>query len=104
MNYQKTILVGNATADPQERKAKKGNLYYTTFTLGIRGSQDETTFFPITVISMRAKAPAKYITKGKEVLVEGRIQVSDQGRFTIIADWIRLGSMPSPPLPVMEGE
>jgi single-strand DNA-binding protein len=100
MNYQKIILVGNATVDAEARKSKKGNVTYTTFSLGVSDSQDETIFFPITVFGKQGEAAAKYITKGRQILVEGRIQVSDKGRFNVIADRIRFGAMPSPNKPV----
>ena len=39
-----------------------------------------------------AEAVVEYITKGRQLLVEGRIEASDSGRFNIVADTVRLGN------------
>jgi hypothetical protein len=91
MNYQKIIEVGNATAAAEYQKSKKGDVAYATFRLGVTGRRGDTTFFPVTVFGKLAESIAKYITKGREVLVEGRISVGEKGYFNIIAYKIRLG-------------
>jgi hypothetical protein len=35
------------------------------------------------------------VTKGRQVLVDGRVQVSDNDRFRVIADRVRFGSEPT---------
>ena len=91
MNYQKLILVGNATRDAERRKSKKGDVSYTTFGVGVGDRNDRTTFFPVTVFGKHGEGVAPYITKGRSVLVEGRIEVSEQGRFNVVAYTVRLG-------------
>ena len=93
MNYQKIILVGNATSDAQIRKSKDGNVTFTTFRLGVADGKDQTTFFPIVLFGRSAEKIAKLITKGRQVLLEGRIQV-DKDRFDVIADRVELGALP----------
>ena len=44
----------------------------------------DATFFPVTVFGKLAESIAKYITKGREVLVEGRVSVGEKGYFNII--------------------
>ena len=97
MNYQKIIVVGNATAAAEHRKSKKGDVAYTTFRLGVTGSRGDTTFFPVTVFGKIGKSIAEYITKGREVLIEGRVSVGEKGYFNIIADQVRLGKEPGKP-------
>jgi single-stranded DNA-binding protein len=92
MNYQRLILVGNATGDAQRRTSKKGDMAYTTFNVGVGGGKDRTTFFPVVVFGKHGEAVDKYITKGRQVLVEGRIEVSNSGRFNVVADQVRLGA------------
>ena len=75
MNYQKLILVGNATGDAQSRKSKKGDVNYTTFGLGVGDRNDRTSFFPVTVFAKTAVLAKQYVTKGRQVLVEGRVEV-----------------------------
>ena len=38
---------------------------------------------------------AKYVTKGRQVLVDGRVQVSDKGRCRVIANRVQFGSEPT---------
>ena len=39
---------------------------------------------------------AKYVTKGRHVLVDGRIQVNDKGYFNVVADRVQFGPEPAP--------
>ena len=56
------------------------------------GGEERTTFFPVTVFGKYAETMAPHITKGRGLLVEGRVEVSEQGRFNVVADKIRLGA------------
>ena len=96
MNYQKMILAGNSTVDAKRQKSKKGDVDYTTFSVGVSDSKDKTTYFPVAVFGKHGEVVAKYITKGFHVLVEGRIQVSDKGRFGVIADRVVFGPKAEP--------
>ena len=96
MNYQKLILAGNATRDAQRLTAKNGEVTYTTFGVGVSDGKDgRTTFFPVIVFDKYGETVAKYVTKGKEILVDGRVQVNDKGLFRVIADRVRFGSEPT---------
>ena len=91
MNYQKLILVGNATGDAQSHTSKQGDVTYTTFRLGVSGAKDKPIYFPITVFGNQGEAVAKHVTKGRQVMVEGRIDVSDSGRYNVVADRVLFG-------------
>ena len=91
MNYQKLILVGNATSDAKSLKSKEGDLTFTTFSVAVSEVKDRTTFFPVTVFGKTGVIAKSYINKGRQVLVEGRIDVSQNGRFNVIADRLQLG-------------
>lgn len=92
MNYQKLTIVGNVTADPKQAKSQKGP--YTTFNVGVSEGNDSTVFFPITAFGRVALSVASFVTKGREVLVEGRVRVSEKGRFSIVADRVVFGASP----------
>ena len=92
MNYQKLIIVGNATNDAERRTSKDGNVAYTTFSVGVSKGKDASTFFPVTVFGKHGQAVTEYITKGRQVLVEGRVEVSENGRFSVVADRIIFGA------------
>ncbi len=94
MNYQRIIVAGNATRNAEQKTSKKGDVTFTTFSVAVNDGKDNTTFFPVTVFDKLGEAVAKYVTKGKPVLVEGKLSVSDQGRFNIVADQVRFGSQP----------
>jgi single-stranded DNA-binding protein len=52
-------------------------------------------FFPITVFGKQAEVVAQYVTKGRQVLVEGRIEASDNGRMSVVADRVVFGASPN---------
>ena len=92
MNYQRVILVGNATADARRRTSKKGDVKYTTFNVGVQDTKGRSTFFPVSVFGELGATMAKYVTKGKQVVVEGRIEVDEKHRFNIVGERIQLGA------------
>ena len=97
MNYQRIILAGNATDDAKRQTSKKGDVAYSTFSLGVSDGKEKTTFFPITAFGKTGEVAADYVTGGRAVLVEGRIDVSKSGRFNVIADRVVLGANPAKP-------
>ena len=94
MNYQQITIVGNATSDAEKKVSKKGDVNYATFDVAVSDSKERTTFFPIVVFGDYSDNVAKYVTKGREVLVSGRIRVSEEGRFSVVADTVRFGYDP----------
>jgi single-strand DNA-binding protein len=97
MNYQKIVLAGNVTKDAQQRAAKTGDTIFTTFDVAISEGKgkDKTTFFPVVVFGKHGEAVAKYVTKGRLVLIDGRIQVNNKGRFSVVADQVKFGPAPA---------
>ena len=91
MNYQKLVIVGNVTRDPQHKTSQKGDVEYTTFRVAVSDSKDRPVFFPITVFGKQAQVVAQYVTKGRQVLVEGRIEASENGRMSVVADRVVFG-------------
>ena len=75
----KVILIGRLTKDPELRYAAN-NTPVTSFTLAVdRGflnaqKEREADFINITVWRAQAENVKKYVTKGSQVAVEGRIQ------------------------------
>ncbi len=97
MNYQRVIVAGNITSDALYRKTKKGGKEYAFFNVATKGYKKErSTYFPVTIFGARAKPLAEFLKKGREVLVEGRIQTDDKRRFSVIADNIELGTQLDP--------
>jgi single-strand DNA-binding protein len=81
--YNKVILVGNLTRDPQVRKTPSGtavaeiglavNRTWTDKQTNSR--REETTFVDVTLWSREAEIAGEYLSKGKPVLIEGRLQL-----------------------------
>ena len=94
MNYQKLIIVGNVTADPKRQKSKK-KVAYTLFSVAVRDGKEETVFFPTAAFNDLGKNVARYVTKGQQVVVEGRMTVSKEGRFGVVADRVVFGPQKS---------
>lgn len=80
-NYNKVILVGNLTRDPQVSYLPS-QTPVAEFGLAVnrrwRGQdnqqKEETCFIDCRVYGKQAETFAKYLSKGKPVLVEGRLQ------------------------------
>jgi single-strand DNA-binding protein len=94
MNYQKLMIVGNITADAEAKTSKKGDTTFTTFRVAVGDHKGNTTFFPVTLFGTRGEKLAEYLTKGRQVTVDGRVTISEKGYFNMIADRIELGGKP----------
>ena len=94
MNYQKIILVGNVTKDANRQTSKKGDVHFATFTLAVGDGRDSTTYFPVVAFGKLGEIAAKYVTQGSQALVEGRIQMSEKGHLSIIAEKVQFGARP----------
>ena len=93
INYQKLVLVGNASTDAKLRKSKKGDITFASFGMGVSNNKDHTSFFPVVAFGQMGETLSSQITKGRQVLVEGRIEVN-LGRFNVVADRVVLGVLP----------
>jgi len=65
---------------------------YTTFGVGVSDGRDRTTYFPVTAFGKVGEAAASYITKGMQVLVEGRVDIDEKRRMNVIADKVVFGA------------
>jgi len=80
-NFNKVILVGNLTRDPELRYtpanqavANLGLAVNSNYTTASGEKREEVGFFRIVVWGRQAEACSQYLTKGRSVLVEGRLQ------------------------------
>ena len=80
MSVNKAILVGNLGKDPELRYTPQGTAVctFSIATTEKRKDKDpETTWHNIVVWANLAEICGKYLTKGKQVYIEGRIQTRD---------------------------
>ncbi len=72
--YNKVVLVGRLTADPQVRYSSEGKPI-CHFSLAVdRIGSNETDFFDIVAFGNLADIASRYLYKGRLVLIEGRLQ------------------------------
>lgn len=84
MSFNKIILVGNLGKDPELRYTPQGDAV-CSFSLATNERkkdkagefQDVTTWFKVTLWRQQAENAAKYLSKGKQVYIEGRLRVED---------------------------
>jgi single-strand DNA-binding protein len=133
MNFNKAILVGRLTRDPQSRALPSGQsvvsfgLATDRFYTDKNGEKkQQTEFHNIVMFGKLAEIASQYLTKGSLTLIEGRIQTrswqdsagNQRWRTEIIAERLQLGpksagkvTPPTPPeepskeeIPIIEEE
>ncbi len=82
-SYNKVILLGNLTRDPQVKYTPSGtaiaeiglavNRYW--FDKQTNSRKEETTFVDVTLWGREAEVAGEYLAKGRPVLIEGRLQL-----------------------------
>lgn len=74
--YNKVVLVGNVTRDPELRYTGNGT---PVTTLGVAMNRvvndtERTTYVDVDVWAKQAENVCEYITKGRQVLIDGRLE------------------------------
>jgi len=80
-NFNKVLLMGNLTRDPELRYTPSGTAV-TEFRLAVNRSftdkdgtkKDSTVFVDVTVWGRRAEVACEFLSKGRPVFIEGRLQ------------------------------
>ncbi len=100
MYFNRIILVGRLTRDPELRSTPDG-IPLVRFTLAVdrgRGGEERVTdFLDVVAFRQLAETVANYMTKGRLVLVEGRLQTRSytdregirRKAFEVFADTVR---------------
>lgn len=74
--FNKVILMGNLTRDPEMRATQNGTAL-CKFSIAVNrrfSKQNETDFFNVTAWGQTAEFVGKWFSKGRMILVEGRIE------------------------------
>jgi len=101
MYYNRIILVGRLTRDPELRATPDG-ISVVRFALAVdrgmrAGEERQTDFFDIVAFRQLADNVANYVTKGRLVLVEGKLQTRSytdregnrRKAYEVVADNVR---------------
>jgi single-strand DNA-binding protein len=104
MNLNKVMIAGNLTRDPELRYTPKGQ---AVADIGIAVNrvwyaddqkQEETTFIDATIWGRQAENVSQYLSKGRGVFIEGRIQVETwedknsgqkRSKFKVVAESVQ---------------
>lgn len=82
-SYNRVILVGNLTRDPEVRYIPSGTavcelglaVNRTWFDKASNSKKEDTTFVDVTLWGRTAEIAGEYLSKGRPVLIEGRLQL-----------------------------
>lgn len=106
-SFNKVILVGNLTRDPEVRYTPSGTAV-CDISLAVNSTwtdkrtnerKEEVTFIDVTLWGRTAEIAGEYLTKGRPVLIEGRLQQDrwddketgqKRSKLKVVADDMRL--------------
>src|ERR1700740_674708 len=81
-SFNKVILLGNLTRDPEVRYTPKGSAVCAlclavnrVYTLDNGEKREEVTYVDVTLWSRLAEIAGEYLKKGRPVFIEGRLQL-----------------------------
>ncbi|MFO1020724.1 MAG: single-stranded DNA-binding protein [Planctomycetales bacterium] len=82
-SFNKVILMGNLTRDPQVRYTPKGSavaeiglaVNRVWYDKASNSKKEEVTFVDVTLWGRDAEVAGEYLSKGRAVLIEGRLQL-----------------------------
>lgn len=100
--YNRIILIGNLTKDPELRYTPQGTPV-ANFRIAVNSRykqademREETLFIDIVVLGKQAEPCSQYLSKGRPVLVEGRLKErkwesegQQKSKFEVIAQTVR---------------
>jgi single-strand DNA-binding protein len=124
VTFNRVILAGNLTRDPETRFLPSGDAV-TSFSIAVNSRykakstnevKEEVSFFDISVFGKTAENCAEYLSKGRPVLVEGRLRQRSwetdgvkRSKIEVVADNVQFlggprgasaeGSAPGAPAP-----
>ena len=106
MYYNRIILVGRLTRDPELRATPDGTSV-VRFAIAVNrpvrpGAEEQVDYFDIVAFRQLADTVANYVTKGRLVLVEGKLQTRSytdregnrRKAYEVIADTVRFLERP----------
>lgn len=118
-SFNKVILVGNLTRDPELRYTPKGTAIAKiglavnrVWTNEAGEKKEEVTFVDVDVFGRTAENVGQYMRKGRPILVEGRLRLDQwddkqtgqkRSRLGVVAETVQFLGSPSGGSPAGEG-
>lgn len=91
--YQKFIILGRLTKDPELRISQSGG-QVCKFSVAVDGyKKDQTEFFNCVAFNKLGEMVNNYATKGRMVFIEGRLQITqNEGKYytSVLVDTFKL--------------
>lgn len=83
MSFNRVILLGNLTRDPEVKYTPSGSAVCelgmatnrTWFDKSTNSRKEEVTFVDVTLWGKNAEVAGEYLAKGRQCLIEGRLQL-----------------------------
>ena len=97
MAYHNSVtLVGNATKAPESHAGETSGTPYTIFDLAVKHYKaPKATFIRIVVFGPQQESVLKYVKRGRLLLINGRLDVSDKGYASVVVNQVEfLGPPP----------
>jgi len=111
-NYNKVLLIGNLTRDPEVRYTPKGTAIANlglavnrTYTLESGEQKEEVTFVDVEVWGRQAETTGQYLSKGRPVFIEGRLKLDQwddkesgqkRSKLKVVAERVQFLGAPRP--------
>lgn len=95
--YNRVFLIGRIVNDPSLKYSQQGKAV-STFSIAVSRTNEETDYFDVVSFDKQAEIASKYLSKGRLVMIEGRIQTrtyesqdgSKRKVYEIIVDNLRM--------------
>lgn len=90
MQFQKIVLLGTIVSKPEIMKHETDiKQDCMKFELSVSFILASKVVFPIVIFGPLAEMWEEHISEGKQVLVEGRVYVDNEGKWIVSADWVQ---------------
>lgn len=119
-NFNKVLLMGNLTRDPEVRYTPKGTAIATiglavnrTWTTESGEKKEEVTFVDVDVWGRQAETIGQYMTKGRPIFIEGRLKLDQwddkesgqkRSKLKVVCEGFQFLGAPRGGAPGAEGE
>ena len=85
--FNSVVLVGNATKAPESHSGEVSGSPYATFSLAQKHYKaKKSRYIRVVAFDPQREAVLKYVKRGRPLLVAGRLDISDKGYASVIAN------------------
>lgn len=90
MQFQKIVLLGTVVSKPVVKKHDTDiKQDFMKFEISVSYILSSKMVFSIVIFGPLAEMWEEQIAEGKQVLVEGRVEIDKEGKWLVNADWVQ---------------